>query len=185
MQTVTIDNSRTWTAADYQKLEEDVLCQLINGELIMSPAPNPYHQKVLLNLFRIFDRALYGKGEIYLSPIDVYFDNKNVYQPDLIFISKEKLEQITKRGIEGTPDLILEVISPASSFIDRNAKKKKYLASGVTEYWIVDPGNKTIEVYLSSVENYDEPAAFATEEGAILSPRYNDLKFRLEEVFKD
>ena len=142
METVTIDRTKNWTVDDYLLLGElKTPCQLINGELIMSPAPSPSHQRVLRNLFKAFDRAN-TQGEIFFAPIDLHINSLNVFQPDLAYLKNENKKYISERGIEGPPDIIVEVISPSNIFTDRNTKKKIYLEFGVSEYWIVDPGNR-------------------------------------------
>lgn len=105
MQTVTIDRTKVWTVDDYLLLGEiKTSCQLVNGELITSPAPTPYHQKVLSNLNDKFKAvARQTGGEVYFSPIDLFIDRKNVFQPDLLYLSKENLKFITTKGIEGDP----------------------------------------------------------------------------------
>ena len=144
MQTATIDKSKVWTVDDFLLLEESNLpCELINGELFMSPAPRPDHWRTQRRLFRFLDRVT-REDEIFMAPIDLFIDHKNVFQPDLAYISEKNKSFITERGIEGPPELIIEIISPSNSFIDRNRKKKCYLEFGVKEYWIVDPANKTV-----------------------------------------
>jgi Uma2 family endonuclease len=148
MQTSKIDRTKNWTVDDYVLLgETDTPCELINGDLIKSSAPNPYHQRVSKKLFKLLDRASTNFGEVFYAPIDLYIDQKNVFQPDLLVISKPKSSLITNRGIEGPPEIVIEIISPSNVFIDRNTKKKNYLDFGVQEYWIVDPGNRTLEIY--------------------------------------
>jgi Uma2 family endonuclease len=71
------------------------------------------------------------------------------FQPDLLYLTKERITYVSQRGIEGQPDLVVEVISPSNLFKDRNIKKKKYFEFGVREYWIVDPGNQTLELISS------------------------------------
>ncbi|MEM9340023.1 MAG: Uma2 family endonuclease [Bacteroidota bacterium] len=178
MEVATIDRSREWTVNDYLKLEEGLLAQLIDGSLIMSPAPSINHQRVIGKLFKILDGL--SSGEAILSPVDLYLNNQNVLQPDLVFISNEKKAIITDRGIEGVPDLIVEVISPSNSFIDRNTKKRKYLQFGVTEYWIIDPANKTLEVY--TPEDEDQPRLYLVNEGDISSLISEALSFDLKEI---
>jgi Uma2 family endonuclease len=183
MQTAIIDKSKNWTVEDYLLLGEmSTPCQLINGELIMSPAPKPSHQRVIRSLFKILD-AFNPSGEIFFSPIDLFINDKNVFQPDLLFLSKTNLSFVTQRGIEGPPDLIIEVISPSNIFIDRNTKKKIYLEFGVKEYWIVDPGNKTLEIYLHNQSNPDVPYLYLAEDGIVTSTVLIDLSFDLKEVF--
>ncbi len=180
MQTATIDKSKHWTAEDYLQLEEGMLAQLISGQLIMSPAPTPNHQRVIRNLYDAL-KALNPNGEVLFSPLDLYIDNTNVLQPDICYISQSSKHIISNRGLEGPPELVVEVLSPSNSFIDRNAKKRKYLEFGVQEYWIVDPGNKTLEIYTNSLET---PSLYLSEQGEITSIVLESLSFDLSLLFK-
>ncbi len=181
MNTLTIDRTKAWTVEDYILLGEvKTPCQLINGELIMSPAPSPLHQKVLRELFIVFhDRVL--SGEILFAPIDLYIDKQNVFQPDLVYLSEENKKFLTERGIEGPPDLIVEIISPSNSYTDRNQKKNMYLKFGVKEYWIVDPANKTVEIY-TPLNGADVPVTFVAEKGEVKSTIIENLKFELTTI---
>ena len=183
MQTATIDRSKEWTVEDFLLLEESNLpCELINGELFMSPAPSLIHQVVIGNLYEIlksYSRKTGGFAGI--SPLDVFLDQKNVFQPDILFILKENRSRLTDRGIEGAPDLAIEVISPSNSFKDRNQKKNLYQKFGVIEYWIIDPGNKTLEIYdFVSGEN---PVLYLAEEGDVTSKLLPNLSFRFADLF--
>lgn len=184
MQTATIDRTKQWRVEDYLLLGEmKTPCQLINGELIMSPAPTPLHQRISRRIFKFLDASVNQTGELFYSPIDLFIDDKNVYQPDLIFISKENLRIISTRGIEGPPDIVIEILSPSNVFSDRNTKKKAYQSFGVKEYWIVDPGNKTLEIYLSNQKNPDVPHVYIVEEGEVKSTILTNLSFDLKDVF--
>ena len=185
MKTLTIDRSKEWTVDDFLKLEEsNTPCELINGELVMSPAPTPFHQDVTSNL-NDFLRAEAKKtgGKVYFAPIDLFIDHKNVFQPDLVFISAEKKNIITNRGIEGVPDLIIEIISPSNVFTDRNRKKKVYQKIGVREYWIVDPANHTLEIYKHDQPDADVPHLYLVKEGEVSSSVLVNLKFDLKDIF--
>ena len=179
MLTATVDRTKEWTVEDYLQLEEGLLAQLIDGELIMSPAPNTNHQRVLRKLYD--ELRGFSKGEFFFSPIDLYLDDKNVMQPDLVFISEKKSNIITTRGIEGVPDLVVEIISPSNSFYDRNTKRRKYLEIGVTEYWIVDPANKTMEIYTPADE--DTPRLYLANEGEVNSLVSDAVGFDLKQIF--
>ena len=113
MTTATVDRSRVWTVDDFLQLEESNLpCELINGELFMSPAPNLTHQLVAGNLYEIIKAYARKTGGIAMfSPVDVYLDQKNVFQPDLLYVRKENLSILKERGLEGAPDLAVEIIS--------------------------------------------------------------------------
>lgn len=186
METARIDRTKEWTVADYLLLGEmDTPCQLINGELIMSPAPTPLHQRVSKRIFKLLDKASVNKGEVFYSPVDLYVDSKNVLQPDLVFISEENKQIISGRGIEGTPDLIVEIIFPSNIFTDRNIKKKTYQRIGVKEYWIVDPGNQTLEIYTHNQADPETPFLYLAGEGAVTSTVMPDLAFDLKIIFTD
>lgn len=147
-------NKKKYTVRDYEQLPEGAAYQLIDGELInMTPSPTFYHQNILLNITIEFSNYLKknNQGKIVFSPIDVHLTEENVFQPDLVFISKENIS-IIKERIEGIPDLVLEILSESTAYYDLVKKKRIYESSGVKEYWIVDPIEKNIEV-LENVNN--------------------------------
>jgi Uma2 family endonuclease len=183
MRVATADRTKNWTVDDYRMLGEMTTpCQLINGELIMSPSPSPLHQKVIGQLYsRIAIEAEKSGGELFFSPIDLYIDKKNVYQPDLVYVSANKKNIITGRGIEGVPDLVVEVISPSNSYTDRYEKKNRYQQFGIPEYWIVDPANETLEVY--SGTNWEKPTLYLAGEGEVKSGILQGLTFDLKTIF--
>lgn len=185
MQAATIDRSKEWTLDDYLMLGEmNTPCQLINGELIMSPSPTPYHQIISSNLNDILkSEAKKEEGIVFFAPMDLYIDNKNVFQPDLIYVSRENKNIITHRAIEGVPDLVVEIISPSNTFSDRYTKKKVYQKIGVKEYWIVDPANRTLEIYLSNQADPDVPHLYVVEEGRVTSTVLVSLEFNLKSIF--
>lgn len=183
MRVLTIDKTKEWTADDYLLLGEiKTPCQLINGELIMSPAPNPEHQRISGKVFKILDKATQGTGEVFYAPIDLYMNEKNVFQPDLVYLSDQNKKHLTARGIEGPPDIVVEIISPSNSYTDRNQKKDSYLAFKIKEYWIVDPGNRTIEIYTPEGGG-DVPVSFVSTEGEITSSLEQKIRFNLKEIF--
>lgn len=184
MQSAKIDRTKEWTVNDYLMLGEmNTPCELINGELIMSPSPATLHQRVSRNLFRVLDE--YGKapGEVLYAPIDLYIDKRTVLQPDLTYISNSNKNIITLRGIEGPPDLVVEIISPSNMFYDRNTKKEKYLEFGVKEYWIVDPMHVTLEIYLCRQPDPELPYLSLTGEGKVTSTVLPSLQFDLKSIF--
>lgn len=182
MDTLTIDKTKEWTVDDYLLLGEiKTPCQLINGELVMSPAPKPSHQRVARKIFKVLDAANLP-GEIFFSPIDLYINSRNVFQPDLVYLADSNKDYLTERGIEGPPDIIVEIISPSNSYTDRNQKKNTYLKFGVKEYWIVDPGNKTIEIY-TPAGGEDVPVCFTYKDEEVTSTIVKALRFNLKDIF--
>lgn len=83
-----------------------------------------------------------SKGEVFCAPLDVFLDQENAYQPDILFVSKERLNIIKEDGIYGIPDLIIEILSISNSYHDLKTKKNVYEKYGVKEYWIIDPMDK-------------------------------------------
>ena len=150
-------NTGIYTFKDYLKLPEGSPYQLIEGELIMSPSPNSYHQTISKNLeFILIGFAKANKSGIVLhAPIDVYIDEKNVFQPDIIFISKENKSILRKKGIVGAPDLVIEILSVSTMGYDEIVKKNIYLEAGVKEYITVNPSEKIIKTYID--KNYLKP----------------------------
>jgi len=174
-------------STDYYKLlPEGAPYQLIEGELVMTPAPNPWHQFILGRLFIALSEFVKKEesGIVLLSPVDLYLDDENAFQPDLIFISKEKKDIIKKDGIYGAPEIVMEVLSPSTAHYDLREKFKVYERTGVREYWIVDPDMKTVEVYLKGAGGFSLKCKAETE-GEIGSTVLQGFKIRLEELFAD
>lgn len=131
----------------YQGLPEGTLAQLINNHIIMSPAPSDLHQKTIDKIYRRLGDFVEknGLGETRVAPYDVYLNRRNAYQPDIIFIANENLHKIKRNGLHGAPDLVIEILSPATWRLDKEEKRDEYERSGVKEYWMVDPADKSTE----------------------------------------
>ncbi len=142
---------KKFTEKDYQLLEEGAPFQLINGDLIMSPSPILLHQLIVGKLYNLIsnfiDRTNSG-GLVVLSPMDVRLDEENVFQPDLLYISAERKNELMQERINGAPDLIIEILSPSTAYYDLRQKKDFYEEFGVKEYLIIDPIKKDAEVYI-------------------------------------
>ncbi len=133
---------------DYLNEAEGFLYEIIDGEKTVTPAPLFEHQNLSKKLFRIFDRYVEENklGTILYAPFDVILDKENVVQPDILFIANENLNKI-KGQFWGTPDLVIEIISSSSKYLDNVKKKELYQRFGVKEYWLVDPKYRNIEVF--------------------------------------
>jgi len=170
------------TIQDYRELPEGSPYQLIEGELVMSPAPKPMHQIVSGNLFKILSKFTEGKGILLYAPVDVYLDEENAFQPDLIFISNERKDILKEDGVYGAPDLVVEILSPSTAYYDLRKKKEVYERSGVKEYWIVDPEMKTVEVYVKDKGKF-KLAEEVKERGKFRSKIIENLEVDLEDIF--
>jgi Uma2 family endonuclease len=122
-------------------------CELWDGELVMSPAPSFYHQKIVFRFGRLLDDWVAGHklGEVVTAPIDMVLSPHRVTQPDVVFIARDRLGIITKT-INGPVDLAVEVISLGGRTRDRIEKRDLYEQYGVKEYWVIDPEAQTVEV---------------------------------------
>jgi Uma2 family endonuclease len=143
---------KSFTYQDYLDLPEDGnRYEVINGELISLTTPFTIHQLVSKNI--LFNLCCFIKkskcGEAFHAPFDVVLSESNVVQPDILFILKENKKIITEDNIFGSPDLIIEIISPSSAYYDLLEKKELYAAHGVKEYWIVEPKKQWIEVFIN------------------------------------
>jgi Uma2 family endonuclease len=113
------------------------------------------HQRVVKRLVVALDNFVetHDLGEVFVSPFDVLFDEGDYLEPDVLFVRKDRADVVTDRGIDGPPDLVVEVLSPSTESRDRGIKLERYRHYGVPEYWIVDPDEQTVEVWVQ-----DQPA---------------------------
>jgi Uma2 family endonuclease len=143
--------SRSFTYDDLQRAREtrDEHLELIEGEIIVTPSPSPLHQLVVHRLAVLLDRAIVesGLGLVLESPLDVFLAARNVFQPDLIVLLRDRIQLVGSAMIESAPSLAVEVISPSTSAYDRVTKRDVYARFGVPEYWLVDPDAKTVAIF--------------------------------------
>jgi Uma2 family endonuclease len=160
--------NRLLTYADYAALPDDGhRYQLLEGELVMTPSPNAWHQAASREIFVGLVRfvRLHEMGEVFAAPLDVMLSDRVVLQPDIFFISKDRAGILQDGRILGAPDLCVEILSPGTERIDRVRKLELYARFDVTHYWIVDLEARTIEEYVlagdvyrvRSIAGYDEP----------------------------
>jgi Uma2 family endonuclease len=123
--------------------------ELIDGEHFVTPSPNRRHQKIVGELFGLLWSYLkrHPAGEICGAPFDVVFSDFDVVEPDLLFVSRERARLLTDKNVQGAPDLVVEVGSPATRRRDEKTKLQLYERFGVQEYWVVDPDLDVIKVY--------------------------------------
>jgi Uma2 family endonuclease len=151
-----------YTFEDYLSIPEDRAhrYEIIDGELFVTPTPVPRHQQVVMNISRILSTLAleYRLGEVYGAPITVRLRDDRVTEPDVTFVRTGRLGLVDERkGILGPPDLVVEVLSPSNRDYDRTLKRKRYMASGVAELWIVDADEDTLDVWRPGMRNA-EPA---------------------------
>ncbi len=175
---------KRYTYEDYLKTPDDMRYELIEGELLMSPAPSIKHQDISRELaYRMIkfvkDNDL---GKIFYAPCDVYLDNENVLQPDILFVSKENLGIIGEKNIKGAPNLVVEIVSKNNAYRDTIQKKRLYARFGVKEYWIAAPEEKMIELYKLDNQVYQLHKTYFDND-ILESHVLNGLKIELKEIF--
>jgi Uma2 family endonuclease len=149
--------ARLWTYDEMvaELPETNLPAELWDGEIITSPTPTPSHQTIVMGVVRALDEFVRAKkaGTVFVSPLDVVLSQRRVVQPDVLFISNAHRGIIQDR-IRGVPDLAVEVISQGSWRRDRIEKKALYEQCGISEYWIIDPESRSIEVFALTKGTY-------------------------------
>ena len=135
-----------FTRADYDRLPEGFPAQLVEGLLVKEPSPT-YGHMCFQNRLHARLLALVGPERAMPAPSDVGIDEFNVYQPDLLVLRTPPSFEVRDVGI---PLLAVEILSPSTARRDRMVKRRRLLAAGVEEVWIVDPVAKSVEVYDAS-----------------------------------
>jgi Uma2 family endonuclease len=165
------------TYQDYAVLPADGRrYEIHEGELSVTPAPSPQHQTILGNLNEILREHVKtrGLGKVFFAPVDCILDATTIVQPDLIYLDATRLSLVSSRGVEGAPALVVEVLSPSTTLIDRNTKRQLYQRHRVPCYWIVDPEARTIEAYRLSDGAY-QLVTRAAGSAAVSLPPFSDL----------
>ena len=144
--------SQTWTYAELDRLPESETgdrYEVIEGELVVTPSPIPLHEDLTMELtFVVGPFVRDGHlGRIYTAPIDVVFDERVVVIPDFVFVQLDRLHIVGPKAIEGPPDLVVEILSPSTSGRDLGVKMELYARFGAREYWILDPGARSLTIH--------------------------------------
>ena len=157
-----------FTYADYQRWPEEARYELIDGEaFLMAPAPLIEHQIIAGEIFRQLANALDGQAcTPFVAPVDVRLPRADeadeavdtIVQPDVLVVCDPA--KIDRRGVRGAPDWLLEVLSPSTAAHDQIAKRRTYERSGVREYWLVHPGDRTLTVYVLDNGQYGRPEIY-------------------------
>ena len=173
------------TYEDYAKTSDDERWELLDGELVMVPAPLTTHQAVQVGLG--WRMAMFveerGLGHVFFAPTDVVLSDTNVVQPDLLFVSKERERIITRANIQGAPDLAVEIRSPSTAERDQTVKRRLYEEHGVKEYWLVDPDAMTVMVLLLGESGYREAGAYRSGQ-SFASHTLAGFSVSLDEIFQ-
>jgi len=180
-----MSTTKTWTYDDYAALDDGKRYEVIDGELIeMVPGPDDTHQSISMSLAaRLYSWIQStGCGVVRAAPYDVVLAEGVIFQPDIVYISKERDSIRTARGAFGAPDLCVEILSPSTARRDTGVKAKRYFEYGVTEYWIADPKTKTIDVLIRGEESFELSARFGIGD-TLTSALFDGFELALSEVF--
>ncbi|MEK5036488.1 Uma2 family endonuclease [Sporosarcina sp. FSL K6-3457] len=168
-------------------IEWDGSWELIDGiPYNMTPAPTTHHQQIVGELFFALRTHFGNDGcSVFVAPYDIQIDEVDEYtivQPDIsVFCNKN---QVGEKRAQGASDLMIEVLSPSTALKDRNHKFNLYERTGVTEYWLADPHNKTIEVYGLSEGRYLKRQVFGHED-TLSSFVFSELTIDLNKIFSN
>ena len=176
---------QTYTVKDYEQLKGEDIWELIKGVFHMSPAPFTLHQRILRELNKkfnlYFDNKNNKKCEVFFAPFDVELAEDTIVQPDISVICDPV--KITEKRCVGSPDLIIEVVSPSSKKKDTIEKLALYREFQVREYWIVFPKEKEVKVYVMDNGEYNKPQVYTGDE-TIRAGIEPGLTIDLTDIFK-
>ncbi len=173
-----------FTYEDYKHTPEDKRYELIDGDLIMVPAPRTAHQKSSMNLVNpLFTFVTEnGLGVVFAAPYDVVLSETDVVQPDILFVSNERSHIINEDNIRGAPDLVVEVLSPSTAQRDRTLKRTLYALHGVSEYWQADTDAKSVMV-LTLEDGEFRVAGIYGEGQTLVSPLLAGFALEIDRIF--
>ena len=154
------------TYQDYLLLPDDgKRYEILDGDLYMTPSPSVQHQRISGKLFQALAQHVeaHRLGEVFAAPLDVILAVDSIAQPDLLFLSTERLS-IAREVVHGAPDLVVEILSPGTRERDRTLKRHLYARHGVRELWLVDPEARHVELYQLDPTADTPPRVFANRD---------------------
>ena len=179
-----LPKSNTYTIDDIYALPEGQREELIDGQIYDMAPPSPMHQELVMELsatLRDYIKKNGGPCKVYPAPFAVFLneDDRNYVEPDISVICDSS--KVDNRGYQGAPDFIIEIVSPSSQRMDYLTKLFKYRTAGVREYWIVNPLQRTVQVY--SFEGTEDSSQYSFDD-EITVTIYGDLKICVADLLK-
>lgn len=177
-----------YTYEDYVRLPEEpgYRYEVLEGFLVKEPSPFKSHQRVCAALFRQLADFFDGfdpKGELFFAPLDMILTDRNVLQPDILYISSNNRSAQYPERVDGPCDLAVEIISPSSRRKDRVQKMEIYRKHAIPHYWIADPEAYTLEAFALRGEHYALIAAGGPGD-AFIHPDFPGLELDLNRIFR-
>ena len=181
---VSVQGAVKRTYEDYCATPDDKRYELLNGDLMMVPAPNRKHQWVLgrLHYELIRFNQEHGLGELYVAPFDVVLTDTDVVQPDLLFVSRAREDTITDENVRGAPDLVIEILSLSTADRDLGYKHELNGRHGVLEYWIVDPMAESVAVHRQRDGRLELAETFGRGD-TLRTALLEGLRLKLDDIF--
>jgi len=157
--------------------------ELVNGELLVNPAPSLIHQRISRRLQRQLEDYFHARsiGEVFDAPLDVILTPHDVFEPDLLVVGDP--EHTTTRGVEKPPLLVVEILSPSTGKVDRGVKFRRYAELGIHHYWIVDPEGKRVECFRLNAGAY-RPAIEGEGDTKLNHPDWDGLVIDLAALWR-
>jgi Uma2 family endonuclease len=161
--------------------------EIIDGEHYVTPSTNRKHQAIVQRLTAAISSFLetHPLGEVYPAPFDVLLSSTDVVEPDLVYVSRERRHMLTDAHVKGSPDLVIEILSPTTRRVDQTAKRDLYARSDVREYWVVDPDTETVAIFRRGASGGFEAPVRLTQAARdlITTPLLPDLSIALARLF--
>ena len=157
-----VEVAERMTAAEFWELApDDRKAELINGVIVMAPPPLEIHEKLFAFLFRLLGDYVeeHDLGEVRGSRSGVELAPDQVYEPDILFVSRDRLGIVQRHGLVGAPDLVIEILSASTAAYDRGDKLRVYERAGVRELWLIDPYGPAGTEFYQLVEGRYLPVA--------------------------
>jgi len=170
--------------ADYVATPDDgKRYEIVDGDLCVTPSPSPVHQRVSRRLQRQLEDYFHGRaiGEVFNAPIDLILASHDIFVPDLLVVSDPDF--VSGRGIEGSPVLVVEILSPSTRAQDRGVKARRYAELGIEHYWIVDPDKRRIECHRLTDKAF-RSVREAEGDGALVCPDWAGLVIDLTALWR-
>jgi len=181
-----IEGDGEWTVRDYMELEDEQRHELVDGELLMVPSPNIYHQRAITQLGAVVASHVNENdlGTCFHAPFDVVLSDRDVVQPDLTFVRQGRLAGLYDgHCITGAPDMVVEVLSAATQARDRDSKRRLYAQSGIPWLLFVEPDARVVEALHLNDEGKYVVDETATEDETFQFDLFPQLEINLAEIW--
>ena len=172
---------RMTSAEFFRYAPEDQKAELIEGVMIVSPPPSDKHARLQLFLVRLLGEFVERNelGEVRGSRTAVELAEDQTFEPDLLFIARERDEILTDKGVFGPPDLVIEILSYSSAKHDRETKLREYDRAGVKEVWLIDPYGPVCTEFYQQRGDRLKPV-MPSEDGVLLSTALPGFQLKVE-----